>query len=1262
MIKISAAITIFGALCILMTCTVSAEGEITFRELASYGTIDILHVLRVDNLQSNTTIDEVMNYFRLFGWVTAVKIIQRGHHTYAWVKMHTEPHFIRAAQVLHPQVNDQVWLVTPDFLSQARYHLESRNNSRNNFMWLCVATNDSLTKETKERENNLLLSRAMTRGWAFEEFSLDVYPKRQPTQYRKSREVYLDLHSDIPWRPLDVNLTTNIESLNETMNQTGPAAVNFDISGYEPVDETKQAQFLEIDDTTIVEPDPMEAQESNRDGKYWPSYWEYDQTPSYPPRSEPTPSPTGSTSSTTTTTTIRPPVRPTVKRHIQSPNLESDRNDSSVIFAQSVTNKQQQSRQRPLNRFPEVTSSSNVQGPSPPPKTTERRNENKDHPPLIHLNETHIRFANGSIRVNPSPMLEKEWRIISERISRLKLRENHEKDKLRHVEQRAPVTRTNWLGNLANHGFELNDYGSFQNFDAAFEQLIMIPWPFQNISLIDSDSFCREFLSRFEPSENDSPRVQQMIGSVQNKCSTLHAKLEQLRNVVVRNIEDTRAIFRGPTYKRTKRVAPLLLTGLAAFVGGQVFEKWFSSDSTASQKEIIARIDDLMKRQKDDNSNLKVVSEQMIGLTKALDERTLTLQSSLNTLATHLSTIQNYTLALTDVKTTIVTSSIMGDISAMQRSTALMFDYVFAQLNMFQWEEAFLSLREGKLPMNLISYNQLKVILQQVEERLPSGLKLAIQDQNWYDYYNYPISRFTITKDEIFIRLSIPLVSRHAKRRLRIAVPTAVSVPCTASFCTISDHVQAYIRPVLSGRSWVLDEEMNVVKEVDLQHLDCIPLGASHTCFTFTPAFVHKPSPCTQVLNKNNFKEMMNECRFELSDKTGYRPVKAYDGNYALHREAIEKYRIIDRHANSAPEERTVDSWSVLVQIPRNHILITSNQDFVIHGPVEMMSSPAKVHLKSRFSMFDRDLDLSNWTIRFDLKANRLPTPLNLTKFRNQLEFDSKSLSRMTTKLNKVVAEIDSRVDSFVHLFGKTKVTLNFWAITGLIFFTFQSFFILLLVLTKLRAGALNIFALEIIANIPTSKAFPLIPESLLSDVSILDSQAYSAYGKLIVVLLLLLIIILQLFCRRPSRVYLGLHDGFIDHSSRTTYWFKISFTAEKDSFFSSYHEIINIHIPLNLRIPANFQDLSLVSTTFHVIYPKDIRRLVADSLLSYRIVKPGGKFIKETGEIDFSQQLNVNLSEVAWKAEKPICITSNLRSVATVEIVLDPRPYFKKL
>lgn len=59
--------------------------------------------------------------------------------------------------------------------------------------------------------------------------------------------------------------------------------------------------------------------------------------------------------------------------------------------------------------------------------------------------------------------------------------------------------------------------------------------------------------------------------------------------------------------------------------------------------------------------------------------------------------------------------------------------------------EASLSLREEELPMNLLGYNQLKVILQQAEERLPSGLKVAIQDQNWYVYNNYTISRFTIT-------------------------------------------------------------------------------------------------------------------------------------------------------------------------------------------------------------------------------------------------------------------------------------------------------------------------------------------------------------------------------------------------------------------------------------------------------------------------------------------------------------------------------------
>lgn len=134
----------------------------------------------------------------------------------------------------------------------------------------------------------------MTRGLALEEFILDMYPEGPFTQYNTSRKVYLGLHSDIPRHLSDVNLTTNIESLDKTRSQPGetkngngakmrtemteksPVEVNSGISCFESDGEIDQSQFLGTDDTTTVEPDPMEAQESNKDGKYWPTHREYE--------------------------------------------------------------------------------------------------------------------------------------------------------------------------------------------------------------------------------------------------------------------------------------------------------------------------------------------------------------------------------------------------------------------------------------------------------------------------------------------------------------------------------------------------------------------------------------------------------------------------------------------------------------------------------------------------------------------------------------------------------------------------------------------------------------------------------------------------------------------------------------------------------------------------------------------------------------------------------------------------------------------------
>ena len=150
----------------------------------------------------------------------------------------------------------------------------------------------------------------------------------------------------------------------------------------------------------------------------------------------------------------------------------------------------------------------------------------------------------------------------------------------------------------------------------------------------------------------------------------------------------------------------------------------------------------------------------------------------------------------------------------------------------------------------------------------------------------------------------------------------------------------------------------------------------------------------------------------------------------------------------------------------------------------------------------------------------------------------------------------------------------------------------------------------------------------------------------------------MQCFCHRPSRVYIGVRDGFVDHNSRSTYWFKVKFLAFKHNLFTSYEEIINIHIPIHLEIPANICEISKLTSNCHILFRDN--KLVANSLLSFRIIKPTGKFYREKGSSpDFHQFFDIKLSDIVWKnGEEPKCLNHNLKAPAEVEIQIDPRPY----
>lgn len=673
-------------------------------------------------------------------------------------------------------------------------------------------------------------------------------------------------------------------------------------------------------------------------------------------------------------------------------------------------------------------------------------------------------------------------------------------------------------------------------------------------------------------------------------------------------------------------------------------------------------------------------------MAKVVDDRTQQLKDAVGILANHVSTLQNLSSATSTTYNFIdpkYSAQFMTDLTTHQQATDLMINYAIAIANVQAWDQAFLSLREGKLPLNLISYDQLKVLLNQVKDKLPPHLQMAFDDNSWYENYNLPLTRFTASRDEIVIRFSVPLVSPSHPQDLKIMIPKSIPVPCDATFCVgpVNSSDVNYIRPLLSDKAWIMDRDLKVNYEADLSHLDCEPLGQEHFCFTFSPTFIHQPSKCVKSIDQENLKDMMIHCRYEITGKTNYRPIKAFEANYVIHNQAVTKYRLIDRSSSKAVVESELNQWATVVQIPKNHILVTTDRDFVIYGPIDIRAPLVTRISRPRFVMFESATNLTNVSMYFDEEAGRDFVPLNLTEFQSKLEFDPKLLAEISVKTNNVIEDLKSSVLSVVHILGpKISFRFDFNSIILILYYTVVLLLTVLFFVVSIRSRNFYLFKALVITELPTTvNGFSINPinyiwtmpdltiDSIFAPESILVSLSLNMLLMTLSVVVLILLLISVLKYHWFTKIVLTNHQGVFHDSTKATRFFgSFSFIIISNTFRQTTKEHIRIFFPLDFEEEIKSDGRERVTgaeaivNLLSIVYDEQNQLLRPNNLLHFRFKTEDGRIYfnaKKVGE--FYQITNIPIKSIHWnKGGEPSLIRSFTEVSSTVETSGDPRKY----
>jgi hypothetical protein len=303
----------------------------------------------------------------------------------------------------------------------------------------------------------------------------------------------------------------------------------------------------------------------------------------------------------------------------------------------------------------------------------------------------------------------------------------------------------------------------------------------------------------------------------------------------------------------------------------------------------------------------KMLETEFVGITKLLDARTKQVDKALIALGIHLSKIDSQIdVVWQNINRNINEGPItfsLNMIEALNSAVSSIYNVSLFQSIFASYEHALLQLRSGVLPLNIVPFSELQLILNKVQEVVRPNYDLAIDNESYMEYYILPLATVSITSEEIFIRLTIPLKHAGSPVMYNILSPIASPIPCSHQACSFNSRITnstRYITLDLKSSSWLSDRtNSRILGEVNLFDLNCIPIGTSQLCYSFESAIITEPSLCSNSLWHWNQNEIVEDCHFVLSPTAVYKPVKVLDNAFVLHRDELKTYDLLCPGRNS---------------------------------------------------------------------------------------------------------------------------------------------------------------------------------------------------------------------------------------------------------------------------------------------------------------------------------------------------------------------------
>lgn len=811
-------------------------------------------------------------------------------------------------------------------------------------------------------------------------------------------------------------------------------------------------------------------------------------------------------------------------------------------------------------------------------------------------------------------------------------------------------------------GLALEPYAYAEQFAASWSQVIVIKNPFTREYVKDGlNTLTTEC---YAPNHNITQNLMEikLINEIKDQCENSISVGRQATWYLMESALSTvdRSVAKG----REKRGVALLVIGIVAVLSLSV-----SAGSVYAAKKAhdnAERLEQLVRENQIKDGESVAIRDQLLGLTAINEEKLHNISKHFSLLAVHQSHFKQQIKKADRILHHILHRESISEAlflnlfsSVNNRITGLgSYQSVLQQAN--RWMDGHIALRHNRLPVEMVDRDHLRQILEYVSTQLPNDLVLALSDLE--PYYSMPLVNHHILKDDIYLKLTIPLKRRDKERKFMLFHVQAVPFRCGPA-CSNEPELSedSIVRMNMKPQLWAYDLQSSVFY-TSVEYLwTCTATNQGKQCFTLKREAISLGDNCFRAIMNESLSDIYDNCEFITSRTDDARPIPIGNRKYLvlpflqpeLAKQCERKYRLTMPHIsdygtiNVGPECRLIYRDEVILY---EELYSNVTVELALEKPLKLVTL----------------YDLRNFTFR-TMQIERVNFSRyvdNLTEIKD-LTYDNRKLTRIIKNIHSSRQTIAQRLISGVEYKAHAKI-INAMTFLQISFELIAFFMLYLIVFTAIRSGNfIFLLAPTIIINSETGFALEsnnltiqdIFNDALNATVTVSEEsqdwfedkfgfiinffqeaegiftaariEKYLQATKLSVAFLL---VVLTLYWSRFRMVYLNNYRGRVgERNMNNRFYVMVEFTTSKHriAYTSSYK--VTILVPIVKDIPADTVALQVVNPLQLWYTSNRVYYFCATEQARIRGLDSSGHWTCELRE-----NIQISFSSVHWFGNKP--------------------------